>query len=109
MNVAAEVVTALVPIANDTEFEVPPPGAGLETVILAVPTEATSAADTLMVKRVLLTNVVVRSAPFHLACELPTNPDPIMLSTNAPDPDARAFGSRLVMTGVGFGAGVGSK
>lgn len=45
--------------------DVPPPGAGLETVIVAVPGVAISAALIAACRLVLDPNVVVRAAPFH--------------------------------------------
>ena len=47
--------------ANDTAFDVPPPGAGLNTVTFAVPAVAMSATVIWAVSCVLLTYVVVRS------------------------------------------------
>ena len=44
---------------------VPPPGVGLNTVTVAVPAVLMSAAGTVAVSDVLLTNVVVRLTPFH--------------------------------------------
>ena len=49
--------------------DVPPPGAGLNTVTLAVPALAISAAVMLACRDVAETNVVVRSEPFHRTIE----------------------------------------
>jgi hypothetical protein len=52
-------------IVNVTEFEVPPPGAGLTTVMEAVPAVATRVAGTMAVSCVEETNVVVKAVPFQ--------------------------------------------
>ena len=51
--------------ANDTAFDAPPPGAGLNTVTLAVPAVAMSANVIAAVSCVPLTYVVVRFSPFQ--------------------------------------------
>src|SRR5205823_410936 len=51
-------------------LEVPPPGAGLKTVIAKVPAAATSAAVSCAVSCVALTSVVGRSAPPSRTLEL---------------------------------------
>jgi hypothetical protein len=53
-------------VAKVSELDAPPPGEGLETVTKAGPAVAVFAAGTIAVTIVLLTNVVVRLAPFHL-------------------------------------------
>ena len=52
-------------IVNKVEPEVPPPGAALTTVTVAVPAVAMSAAVMAACKLVFETNVVVRAVPFH--------------------------------------------
>src|SRR5439155_1675655 len=52
-------------IVNVHALELPPPGVGLKTVTGAVPAVAMSAAVTWACSWVLLTKVVVRSAPFQ--------------------------------------------
>jgi len=52
-------------IVNVTEFDVPPPGAGLKTVTFAEPVFCTSAAVTCAVNWPELLNPVVRGLPFH--------------------------------------------
>ena len=64
------VVFILLLICNDTTFDSPPPGAGLNTVTLAEPVAVTSDDGTRIVKRVALTNVVARPAPFQRTIEL---------------------------------------
>ncbi len=57
-------------------LDVPPPGAGLDTVTVAVPATAMSAAVIAAVNRVADTYVVVRFAPFQRTTELLTKPVP---------------------------------
>src|SRR3989442_1608036 len=52
-----------------TAAEVPPPGAGLNTVTWAVPARAISAAAMAAVNSALLTKGVTRAAPFQRAAE----------------------------------------
>ncbi len=50
---------------NGSAFDVPPPGAGVKTVTLAVPALAISLARMPAVRRLPSTKVVVRLDPFH--------------------------------------------
>ena len=85
-----------------TELEVPPPGAGVATVTLAVPAEASSAAGICAVTRVLFTKAVGCAAPFHWTTELEIKFVPFTLSVNA-GPPAAAFGGEIpVMVGIGL-------
>ena len=52
-------------IVKVAALEVPPPGVGVETVTMAVPTVAMSAAVMAACKLVAETKVVVRGLPFH--------------------------------------------
>jgi len=52
-------------IVKVAALEVPPPGAGVETVTMAVAATTMSAAVIAAVKLVLETKVVVRALPFH--------------------------------------------
>jgi hypothetical protein len=67
-------------------FEVPPPGAALNTVTWAVPAVAMSDAGIATVNRVAETYVVVRLAPFHHTAEPLTKPVPLTVSVNAAPP-----------------------
>src|SRR5437870_1932470 len=87
---------------NVSAFETPPPGEGLLTVTLAVPCVATSLAGIAAVSCVLLTNVVVRGAPFHCTLEPPTNPWPVTFSVNAPLPAAAELGLSEPTAGTGL-------
>jgi hypothetical protein len=89
-------------IVNVTAFDVPPPGAGLDTVTLAVPTLAMSAATMDAVNCVLLTKVVVRLGPFQLTTDVLKKFAPLTLSVNAPPPAAAVTGLKLDIEGTGF-------
>lgn len=80
------IVPVAKPMVNVCTFDVPPPGVGLKTVTLAVPPVATSAAVIAAVSLVLLTNVVVRSAPFHRITEPLIKFVPVTVSVNATPP-----------------------
>lgn len=81
---------------------VPPPGAGLLTVTLAVPAAKTSAAVIAAVNCVALTNVVVRAPPFHCTIEVLLKFAPLTVSGNAALPAIAAVGLRLVKVGTGL-------
>ena len=85
-----------------TPLDVPPPGAGLKTVTVAVPAEAMSLAGIVAVRLVLLPNVVVRFAPCHRTTEPETKPEPVTVSVKAPPPATAEFGLMLEMTGAGL-------
>ena len=89
-------------IASVKAPEVPPPGAGLATVIERVPAEAISPADTPAVSWVLLTNVVLRFDPFTCTTEPFTKFDPFTVSVKAPPPATVAVGDRLDNDGNGL-------
>jgi hypothetical protein len=90
-----------------TEFDVPPPGAGLNTVTLAVPAAAMSVAGIVAVSWVLLTKVVVRFALFHLTREptapfTGTKPEPLTVRVKDGPPARAEFGVIFVIVGTGF-------
>src|SRR6516165_6788091 len=84
-----------------TALEVPPPGAGVETVTLAVPAVATSAVVMAACKAVLETPVVVRGLPFHRTVEKPKFV-PVTVRVKAPLPATTAFGLNEVTAGTGL-------
>ena len=63
-------------------LDVPPPGAGLTTVMVAVPAEATSEAGTIAVNCVLETKLVARAVPFQLMVEPLTKLVPLAVRVN---------------------------
>src|SRR5258708_10982053 len=76
-------------IAKANTLDVPPPGAGVATLTIAVPAAAISAAVIAACKLVLEADVVVRAFPFHCTVEVDTKLAPVTGSVNAAPP-ARA-------------------
>src|SRR5437667_291784 len=91
-------------MVNAPEFDVPPPGAGVNTVTDAVPCVAMSEAEIAAWSWVALPNVVVRSAPFQRTTDEPMKLLPVTLSVNAAPPATTVLGDREVSVGLGFGA-----
>src|SRR2546426_12046624 len=82
--------------------DIPPAGAGLNTVTLPLPSAATSAADRDACSFVPLINCVGLGAPFHSTIEKMLNPLPVTVSVSAPSPARIAAGESDVMTGTGL-------
>jgi len=82
--------------------EVPPPGEGFTTVMLAVPTPATSVAEMDACSCVLLTNVVERLEPFQRTIEAGTKFVPLTVSVNPPLPATADPGDKLLIAGDGL-------
>src|SRR5678816_2644732 len=89
-------------ITNDKVSDVPPPGAGLATVIGTLPALAMSPALIVAVSCVELTNVVVRAAPFQRTTDPDTKLVPLTVSVNADPPAAALLGESDVSVGTGF-------
>ena len=89
-------------IVNGTEFDVPPAGGGLTTVMDAVPPVATFAAGTIAVSLIEDTNVVVRTEPFQLTVEVETNLVPFTVKVNCALPAVVEVGLIEVMVGTGL-------
>src|SRR6267143_5615650 len=89
-------------MTNPMDPEVPPPGAGVATVICAVPAAATSAAEMAAVSCVALRNVVVRAAPFQRTVELLTKPPPFTRRVSGPVPTVAPVGISPVSPGAGL-------
>jgi hypothetical protein len=68
-------------------LEVPPPGAGLNTVTEAVPATAMSEAEIAAVRRDEETKVVMRLVPFHWTTEFELKPLPFTVSVKAALPE----------------------
>ncbi len=79
-------------IVNDRLPDVPPPGAGLVTVTVAVPAVAISAAVIAAVNCVALANVVVLAAPLNFTTEVDTNPVPLTVREKAAPPAVALVG-----------------
>ena len=89
-------------MVNGSAPEVPPPGAGVKTVICAVPAVATSAAVIAACSCVELTNVVVRSAPFHRTFDDDVKLLPLTVNVKADAPANVRSGAIDVAAGPGL-------
>ena len=89
-------------IVNDRVPDVPPPGAGLVTVTVAVPAVAISAAVIAAVSCVALTNVVVLVAPLNFTTDVETNAVPFTVRVKAAPPAVALVGEREVAVGAGL-------
>jgi hypothetical protein len=96
-----EIVGTRLLIVRVNALEVPPPGAGVNTVTGTVPATAMSEAGIAAVNLVAETNVVVRSSPFQRTTELVTKLLPLTVSVNAAPPAVRDDGLRLEIVGTG--------
>ena len=92
---AALMVNAVLP-------DVPPPGAGLNTVTWPVPAVAMSAAVIAACNCVALTNVVVRLAPFQFSIDPEMKPVPFTVRVNAAPPAVALAGDSELIVGTGF-------
>src|SRR4051812_12792803 len=86
--------------------EVPPPGAGLNTVTFAVPVLAMSAGSTLAVSCVPLMNVVDRSEPFQRTVAPLTKLDPFTVIVKPGLAAPMDDGERPLIRGAPLGAPV---
>jgi len=89
-------------IVNDTEPDVPPPGAGFVTVTVAVPAVAISAEAIAAVSCVALTNVVVLAAPLNFTADVDTKPVPFTVRVKAAPPAVALVGESEVTVGAGL-------
>ena len=83
-------------------LDVPPPGAGLNTLTCAVPAVTRSGAGTAAVSWVAETNVVARSAPFHRTVEPEMKFVPVTISVRPDAPAVTEAGLKPVVVGIGF-------
>jgi hypothetical protein len=90
-------------IINVTDDEVPPPGAGVKTVMSREPDEAMSVARIVAVSWVADTNVVVRLEPLTRTTELVVKPVPVAVRVKALPPADTVTG--LMLESAGNGAG----
>jgi hypothetical protein len=84
-------------------LDVPPPGAGVETVTDAVPPIAMSAAVIAACRLVPDTNVVVRALPFHSTVEDEIKFEPETVRVKSGPPANAVLGVRALTDGAGFG------
>src|SRR5712671_717878 len=89
---------------NGTDCEVPPPGAGLETVMLSVPATKMSSAEIRAESWELLTNVVGRLPLFHSTSDPDTKPEPFTVNWKAGPSRAALLGEIAPIVGMGLGA-----
>jgi hypothetical protein len=82
--------------------EVPPPGAGFETVTVAVPGVAMSVAEIAACRLVLETKVVVRGLPFHWTADVETKFELLTVNVKAAEPPTTALGLSEVSVGTGL-------
>jgi hypothetical protein len=97
-----ETMGAVLLIAKVTAADVPPPGVGLLTVMLADPALAMSLAGTGAVSWLALTKVVVSAVPFHFTTELATKLAPLTVSVKAAPPTVAPVGATDAMLGAGL-------
>ena len=84
------------------EFEVPPPGVALRTVMLRVPAVVRSEAGIVAVTCVLLTNVVVRFDPPTRTTESGRKFVPLTVRVNEASPTVLVVGRMLVVVEAGL-------
>jgi hypothetical protein len=80
----------------------PPPGVGLETVILYIPAANKSEVYSVVVSVVEFMYVVVRAAPFILMTEVVTKFVPFAVRVNCPPPFAAEVGEIVLRVGAGL-------
>ena len=103
--VALTVIVAGGAIVKGTGPDVPPPGAGVDTLTCAVPAAARSPVEIEACNCVELTKVVGRVEPFHLTIELELKLLPVTVSVNAAPPARARSGESVVTTGAGLNVG----
>jgi hypothetical protein len=91
---------------NVCAVEVPPPGVGLNTVILNVPAVVKSLSGIVAVSCVLLPTNVVRSEPLNLTFELEIKFVPVTVIVNSASPTILFAGEMLVKVGTGLSTGL---
>jgi hypothetical protein len=90
------------PMAKVSALEVPPPGAGVETVTEAVPPAAMSAAVICACSWVLDTKVVGRALPFQCTVESETKFVPLTVSVKLALPTDAELGLNDATAGIGL-------
>jgi hypothetical protein len=82
-----------------TGAEVPPPGAGFETVTGKVPALARSLAGTVAVRSVELTKFVARGVPLKVTVDPLAKPEPVTVRGTLGLPAGAAFGVKSCSEG----------
>ena len=89
-------------MVNDRVPDVPPPGAGLVTVTVAVPAVAIAAAVIAAANCVALTKVVVLVAPLNFTTDVDTKAVPLTVRVKAAPPAVALVGEREAAVGAGL-------
>jgi hypothetical protein len=89
-------------IKNVSGLEVPPPGEGLLTATMAVPTTAISPAEIEEVSWLLLMKLVERLAPFQSTVEPSVKFEPMTVRVKPLSPALAELGLRLIIAGAGL-------
>ena len=97
-----KVVAAPAMIGSDWAFDVPPPGAGLTTVILAAPGVVRRPAGIVAFTCVPDTYAVVRPVVLKTTCDVGTKCVPFTVSVAVPFVAAAVVGERPVIVGTGL-------
>lgn len=92
--------------SNCNTSDVPPPGAGDCTLIAVAPGMAMSAAVTVAVSCVELTNCVASAVVPQYTAELGRNPDPFTVIVKGAPPASEIAGVMLPRKGKGLGGGL---
>jgi hypothetical protein len=88
---------------NELADEMPPPGAGVDTVTVLKPKDVRSAALIVAFSMAVFTNVVGRGEPFQRTVEPATKLWPVTVSVNEDPPLNAEVGEMPLRTGRGFG------
>ena len=89
-------------IESGKPAEVPPPGVGLVTVIVAHPNVVTLLESTVAVSCPLFTNVVGSAVLFNCTVEAELNPEPLTVSVKLLEPACTKAGEIEVSAGIGL-------
>lgn len=92
----------LAPTVNVAMFEVPPPGAGFNTVTWAGPSAAMSAAVIEARSWVALSTVVARALPFQRTIEPARKLPPVTVKVKPPPPEVALLGEMELISGKGL-------
>jgi hypothetical protein len=88
---------------NASTFDVPPPGAGVDTVTCGEPAVAMSVAEIIAWSRVAFTKVVGRPAPFHWTTDAGAKSVPVTVNVKPGPPAFALDGDSMPRMGAGFG------
>jgi hypothetical protein len=85
------------------EFEAPPPGAGLTTVMVGEPAAVRELAGTAAVRNAFETNVVASGLPFHRTADEDRKFEPTTLRVSAGPDCSLPLGEMAAIAGTGLG------